>query len=132
MTELNWPDGLKVIVDVIGQDATLRLCGQFGGLKGVYIPRDPTTENRLSVIGTEAWGALCEKFGGRYIDIPRGTYLNLKKARIFELAAADPSLSQASIALQVGVTQRYVTSVLSSVQDPRQLDLFSAPSRRTR
>lgn len=120
---MNWPEGLLRIADVIGEELTLKLAQSFGGLKGVHIPKDPTTDNRLAaVVGREAWAKLCERFGGRTLDIPRGHFLELKKDKILALARTD--MSTAAIALEVGVTQRYVTMVLSAARSERQLPLF--------
>jgi len=125
----SWPTVLADIARVIGRESALKLGAKFGGLDHVRIPQRPTeTHLWASVLTREEWEAIVERFGGQYIDLPRGTYIALRKAEIIHLAQMG-GLTHRQIALRVHVGERYVRRVLTTEdvpahEDPRQTKLF--------
>lgn len=125
MSSEQWPDGLSRIAKVVGEPATLALVQEYGGTKGVYIPRKPSWSHPWArVLGRERWPLLCQAFGGQQLELPRGAFLHLAKVRILELG--DQGLTNKQIALRVGCTMRYVSQVLNMAQNDRQMKLFQS------
>lgn len=119
------PEGLAQFAAVVGREGALAIARRVGGLQGVYIPKGPDGAKRhpiAEVLTPEQWRALCLRFGGRRLEVPRAHFLKLKKARILELLAE--GYSQREIAIRAGVTQRYVKMVAADLADDRQLRLF--------
>lgn len=109
----SWPVGLRRLAEIVGPAAAVNLAESFGGIERVYIPKTARIDHPfVAVIGLDRMEALCQAFGGKHIDIPRGVYRDLKKAQIIE---ADGSHRQ--VALRLGCTQRYVRRVRSDLND---------------
>lgn len=96
------------LVDVLGDAGANLLCAAVGGAS-MPIPRAPVQGTYLSaLLGMERMGRLCAEFGGLRIVVPnrrREPY----KARIIRML--DAGTSPGSIALELGVTERYVRIV---------------------
>lgn len=94
--------------DVLGDTGANLLCAAVGGAS-VPIPRAPVQGTYLAaLLGMERMGRLCAEFGGLRIVVPnrrREPY----KARIIRML--DAGKSPGSIALELGVTERYVRIV---------------------
>jgi hypothetical protein len=110
----SWPVGLRRLADVIGPAAAVKLADAFGGGEDYYIPKTAgITHPFVAVIGLDRMEDLCRVFGPGRIDIPRGTFKDLKKAHILEATG-----SARDVALGLRVTQRYVRQVRNTVSDP--------------
>lgn len=117
----SWPVGLRRLADVIGPAAAVRLADAFGGIEKVYIPKTANADHLFTdAIGLDRLERLCAEFGGQQIDIPRGTFRDLKKAAIIDAAG-----SNRDVALRLRCTQRYVRIVRADLRDAGP-DLFSA------
>jgi hypothetical protein len=107
------------IAEVIGEDATLRLCEHFGGVR-FYVPRHIAPNNAIAVIiGRTAADRLAEYFHGTNIDLPKA-YLG--RQRVVELK--DQGYNAREIALATGYTDRHVRHILAEArEDDHQLSL---------
>ncbi len=116
-----WPVGLRRLAEVIGPAAAVRLAEAFGGTEGNYIPMTAKIDHPfVAVIGLDRMEKLCEAFGGRDLDIPKGVFRDLKKSRILDARG-----SSREVALRVGATQRYVRRVRNNAAgDDGQPGLF--------
>ncbi|MEZ5648647.1 MAG: hypothetical protein R3E60_06915 [Alphaproteobacteria bacterium] len=119
--KIRWSIGVQRLAEVIGPPAAMRLVETFGGGEDYFIPKRPgKTHLFLEVLTPLQLKALCGAFGPGYIEIPRGAYRNLAKARILD--AKGPSRL---VARQERVCQRYVRKVRSEVKAAtNQLSLF--------
>jgi len=116
----SWPVGLRRLAIVIGPAAAVKLAEVLGGTENIYIPKTARIDHLLtSVIGLDRLEDLCSAFGGERIEIPRGTFKDLKKAQII-----DAEGSNRDVALRLRVTQRYVRRVRSELRNQYQPDLF--------
>ena len=108
---------------LIGKDAAEALCRHHGGVP-VYVPRKPDPSAPLClIIGPAAMRALCLEFGGLHITVPNGRKAEAFKGEI--VRRLDEGKAHNAIALEVGVTERYVRLLASAhCKGPRQLTLF--------
>jgi hypothetical protein len=96
------------IADAIGDEKAALLCDAMGGLEGVYVPKHPGEKNVFrTILGTKSAQRLGDTLGGGRIDIPRPHNGVYKKPLIFD-AILRGEKSNAAIALEYGVAQRYV------------------------
>jgi hypothetical protein len=120
----SWPIGLRRLAEVIGPAAAVRLAEAFGGEEDWYIPKTATVDHPfVAVIGLDRMEALSAAMGGTTIEIPRGVFRDLKKARILQATG-----TSREIARGVGATQRYVRMVRNSLSDDSQPGLFDPPN----
>ena len=111
------------LVTVIGKDAADVLCRTYGGVP-VYVPQKVDPSGLLCrFIGVTAMKALCLEYGGLRITVPNG-----RKAEPFKgdiMRRLDEGRPHQAIALELGVTERYVRQLASNLnKGPRQLSLF--------
>lgn len=109
--------------DVIGHDAADMLCRSYGGVP-VYVPRKADPACQLGrILGVFALSALVAEYGGLRITVPNGRRGEPYKAAIArKLETGQP---HEQIALELGVTERYVRLVARSHKSgPRQLSFF--------
>lgn len=112
-----WPRGLADIARLIGAKAAVDLGEAVGGVP-TYIPKHPDATHALTrIISLDELKALAKAYGGETIVIPRGVHRNLKKAAIL-----DAKGSRKTVALKLGVSERYVRKVANEIKGP---DLFS-------
>lgn len=99
---------------IIGLEATLRVVDRFGGTT-LYVPLRPSPHYRLAqALDERRFAALCEAFGGRYVDLPTDAYAaDTKKEEILSLAGS--GLSGRAIAKRVGCSWRYACAVLQGI-----------------
>jgi len=129
VSDLHLPDGLEPIAKVIGTEATLRLADRCGGSQ-LYVPRDARkTHPWAQALDEELWKKFCAAFGGQRIDLPRGTFITLKKVAILELAAQ--GLGTRQIAQRVRCTERYVKRVRAMANEAERSP-GKRPKRRRR
>ena len=107
------------VAEVIGDDATMRLCERFGGVR-FYVPRHIGPNNAIAIaIGREAAEKLAEYFHGTDIDLPKA-YLG--RRRVVEMK--EQGYNAREIALATGYTDRHVRHILAdSREDDGQLSL---------
>lgn len=112
---------LPELADLIGEDMGKTLCRLRGGTP-MYIPVAASAGHELAkIIGTRAMECLCARFAGRYITVPNGKRPEPHKGEI--LNRLEKRQSHASIALNLGVTERYVRMVAANLPMVRQLTL---------
>lgn len=116
MSDLRLSDELR---GIIGDDAFLKLLEKHAGSR-LYVPRKGAALSRL--IGRENVSQLAERYAGSYIRVPL--------ARAFRVRAyREAGLSNAKIALRLGVTETAVDKILAKMTEKpvkgAQLDLFS-------
>lgn len=128
----SWPDVLRRIAELVGDELALELAAREGGLDNFYIPRvaDPT-HPWAEIVGAEAWAKIVGEYGGERISLPRGMYRDLKKVAILELG--EQGLSHREIARRVRVGERYVRRVMGMLEDgsPRPAIEHPAQTRFT-
>lgn len=121
----SWPVGLRRLAEIIGPAAAVKLAESFGGEEDWYIPKTATIGHPfVSVIGLDRLEALSASMGGTTIEIPRGVFRDLKKARILEATGTNREIARG-----VGATQRYVRRIRNSIGDDSQPGLFDAPPK---
>lgn len=99
--------------DVVGREATTLLCVTYGGI-ATYIPVAPQAEHPLGrLLGLRALEALCARYGGHSIVTPNG---RRKAARKLIPVLRKQGMQAQEIALECGVTERYVRLVLAEQQ----------------
>lgn len=90
----------------------MRLAEVYGGTDSNYIPKRARRDHPfVQIIGLDKMELLCREFGPGKIDIPRGTFRDLKKAQIMETDG-----SSREVALGIGCTERYVRMVRNTVE----------------
>lgn len=115
--------------DLIGADAARALCACLGGVP-VYVPRkaaDAASARTLArIVGPRALDALCAAYGGAHIAVPNGRRAEPLKRRA--LAMLEAGRSRRDIALELGLTERYVRQLARQLRNaadtPRQCTLF--------
>lgn len=112
------------LADVLGEAAAGRLCARVGGTP-LFVPRTPAREKALSaLLGEEGMARLCAAFGGLRVVFPNRRREPHKPRIIRLLEAGEPPRS---IALEIGVTERYVRQLARRVRrqppPPEQLRL---------
>lgn len=119
-----WPIGLRRLAEIIGPAAAVRLAEIYGGTDSNHVPKKARRDHPwVQVIGLDKMELLCKAIGPSKIDIPRGTFRDLKKARII---GSDGSSRE--IALRIGCTERYVRMVRAdAAPDEQQPNLFGDP-----
>ncbi|MDR2504185.1 MAG: RNA helicase [Deltaproteobacteria bacterium] len=107
--------------DIIGKDKAGQLCRLRGGTP-LYIPVKPNADHYLArTLGLLPMRALCLKFPAQKITVPNGRKAAPHKDGIIDrLLAGRP---HASIALELGVTERYVRMIAADMPCARQLRL---------
>lgn len=108
---LPWPKTMVPIVDVIGEQAALRLVEAFGG-REINFPQNPRAESPISkVIGHDAACRLARDWGWGSFLVP--LCARLKKARRDEaiLKATREGASVRKLAAQHGVHIRTIRRV---------------------
>ena len=126
----DWPDILRRLAHAVGRELVLKLADRFGGVHGLWIPREYNTAHLwAAIIPEKKWPAVALVCGGTRVSLPRGVYLQLRKRRILELA--EQGVHPREICLTLGVSQRYVERTIAGLgftrrrwTDPRQIDMF--------
>lgn len=117
MTEMRSPDPKTAkqfgyVAEVIGEDATMKLCEYFGGVR-FYVPRQIGPNNPIAVaIGQAAADKLAEYFHGTDIDLPKA-YLGHRKV----VEMKEQGYNARQIALATGYTDRHVRHILAAARD---------------
>lgn len=119
MDNEHWPKGLREIAQVIGEEATLILAGEIGGVS-FYVPEKPKKDHWLvELVGIDVMGKLCAVYGKDYITVPQGAYLDDKKGQIKKLWEIGEQ-SKRQIAIRTKSTERYVRLVINGHGGPKQ------------
>ena len=106
---------------LIGADAARTLCRLYGGVSQ-HIPYAAAPDHPWSrVIGMAAMRAVCAAHGGTSIVPPNGRQPEPHKQAIVKMLAAGHS--HRAIALELGVTERWVQMVANATRGPAQLPL---------
>ncbi len=103
------------LAEAIGDDGADLLCRAVGGVS-TYIPRKPVAGSPLSaVIGPERMERLCAAFGGLRVTLPNRRKGEPFKDRIVRML--ETGKSPGRIALELGVTERYVRILARQVKE---------------
>lgn len=106
-----WPDALRALAEIIGPERALELARTRGGVD-IYIPYKATPKHPWGrFLTADEWERVRKAFGGTRFTLPRGTNVRLRKRLVFELA--EQGLSHGQIAIQAGVTARYVRRLIN-------------------
>jgi DNA-binding NarL/FixJ family response regulator len=108
--------------DLLGETAATALCTHHGGV-ALYVPRTAMADSKLArIIGLAALQELCAAYAGEWITVPNARKTAPRKVDVMRLL--DAGVSPAQIALQLGLTERYVRHVASAYKPaPKQLSL---------
>ena len=121
MSNLRLSDELR---HIIGDDAFMKLLEKKAGIR-LYMPRDGDELARL--IGRENVSQLAERYAGSYIRVPLAREFRVRAYR-------EAGLSNAKIALRLGVTETAVDKILAKMTEKpvkgAQLDLFRGEACR--
>ena len=103
------------LVDAIGDDGADLLCRAVGGVS-TYIPRKPVAGSPISaVLGMKRMERLCAAFGGLRVTLPNRRKGEPFKDRIVRMLSSGKS--PGNIALELGVTERYVRILARQVKE---------------
>lgn len=112
---------LPELAALIGTDMAKTLCTVRGGTP-LYVPASADAGHALAkIIGVRGMQMLCAEYGCRYITVPNGRKQEPHKGAIME--RLERGQSHARIALELGVTERYVRMVAACLPVARQLTL---------
>ena len=101
---------LPELRDIVGKDAACALSVHCGGVS-VHVPKKESPSHALAkVLGVPGMKKLCAAYGGTWIMAPNGRRPEPFKEQIAALLATGGKTKKA-IALQLGVTERYVYMV---------------------
>jgi hypothetical protein len=100
--------------ELIGAKEAAELCRVHGGVSH-YIQTEARAEHPFApIIGMTAMRVLCRQFGGEWVTVPNGKKAEPQKAAIVE--RLEKGQTQAVIAAELGVTERWVQRVASSLR----------------
>lgn len=119
------PPQLQKIANDCGQQTALALLLNFPSVH-IFIPASPIATHKLAeLLGVDSFNKLCELYGGGNISVPRAAraYRSVRNQRILRDFAN--GVSQAVIALNVGLTERQVNTICNTVRIDGQLDIFN-------
>lgn len=108
--------------DMLGETAATALCTHHGGVP-LYVPRTAQADSKLArIVGVACLELLCAAYAGEWITVPNARKTAPRKGDVMRLL--DDGISPAQIALQLGLTERYVRQVASVYKPaPKQLSL---------
>lgn len=109
--------------ELIGREAADTLCRTSGGVP-LHVPYSPDAGSRLGrLLGPGPLTALCAEYGGMRITVPNGRRPEPHKGAVIRLLEA--GRPHGSIALELGVTERYVRMVAARMRGaPAQYSLL--------
>lgn len=100
---------VAVLESVVGETSAHALCRDLGGLSW-YLPVNPESSHPVAAVaGMEALRALCARFAPGMVTIPKSCRRTSCKHDI--ITRLDRGLACRDIALELGVTDRYVQRV---------------------
>lgn len=100
------------LVELIGRSAAETLCKTYGGVP-IYVPVRADPKSALGrIVGTAALAVLSKEFGSLQITVPNGRREEAAKKEI--LRQLEAGRSACAIALELGVTERYVRRVAAN------------------
>lgn len=106
---------------LIGREGAALLCREAGGVP-IYVPVKTNPACRLGrILPARPLAALVAAYGGTMITVPNGKFRPHKDVILRRLEQGEP---HARIALDVGVTERYVRQLASRKARNRQLSFF--------
>ena len=112
---------LPELTGILGKDMAKTLCVVRGGVE-LYIPKAASATHDLArIVGMHGMVVLCAEFGGQTITVPNGKHPEPQKQAIVK--RLEIGHSQRKIALELGVTERWVQMVASAVQGNTQCRL---------
>ena len=116
------PASLQDVAETLGLRVAVALIEHFGGLE-VKFPVAPRPDHPvINALGETDGYALCDFLAGQQIYVPHGKPARSLRAEVIALDAA--GLDRATIARQIGISQRYVRMLINQRPDTRQLSLF--------
>jgi hypothetical protein len=116
------PDRLQEISSYCGQQTAMVLMLNYPG-QHVRIPKNPNPIHKMAeLLGMPAFIKLCETYGNEIVTIPRAAKAirALRNQRI--LAEFAKGETQASLALEYGLTQRQINKICNTVAIDRRFD----------
>jgi hypothetical protein len=101
---------LHRLIEVVGYESTEKIIAEFGGAR-IWVPVRSTPDAKLAQsVGEDAASALCEHFGGDYLQVPNTITGGNICRRIAELHRQGCKIND--IALAVGRSRRTVFRLL--------------------
>jgi hypothetical protein len=118
---------LQTLVEVMGCETTKKMVAKFGGAR-IWVPVRSTPEAKLTqALGESATSALCERFGGDYLQVPNTLTGDDIYWRIAELHRQGCKINE--IALAVGRSRRTVFRLLrkkiTDLRRPSRFDKYN-------
>lgn len=112
------PPSVRMVADIIGLEAAVRLTQAVGRNSAVYVPSSPIApDHRLArILQPRELSALQSHYGGDFIPLPsaRGIKRKVKaerrRLRILELSGE--GMTPSAVALAVGCSRQYAERVI--------------------
>ena len=116
------PPILQQLIDTIGFDHAMALVKAYGGTR-IYVPLS-RTQWLNEVLDDTALRAMCQAFGGSFIDLPKQDKV-IQKIRDEKIRAERSEYSLNELALRYNLTRRHVQNILRDDENAEcNLDLF--------
>lgn len=112
------------VTAAVGSDTAGMLCGELGGMTW-YLPATANPSHPVAVsVGMEGMAALCAAFGPGQVTFPRLRRVKNYKPDIIHRLQQGGSCRD--IAVEIGVTERYVQRIRKDLRMPRRAPSCSA------
>lgn len=119
------PPKLQEIAEYCGKGIAIKILMHFPGVH-LHIPKFPHIQHRLmEILGLRDFTLLCQKYGNETLMIPRAAAAlrHFRNQKI--LADFTAGKSQASIAIEHGMTERQINTICNRIPCHSQnVDLF--------
>lgn len=120
------PHSLRALLDLLGDEAGMRLVETLGGTR-LVVPIRATVEHRLfDLLGAEAFASLVREYGGQHLQLPKADKVlqQAKHAAVLRLYF-DEHRPVPEIALTLGYTRARIYQIIqASGADLVNGDLF--------
>jgi len=108
-----WPDLIKEIAEVIGDEAALNLFIRFSG-RHLNVPMNAIAGHVIEeTIGREAFVLLARDFGGDSLKIPGGHKLLIRDRNIKIVKANLQGIKQCDLATQYKLSERQIGKIVN-------------------
>ena len=111
-----WPDLIKEIAEVIGDEAALNLFIRFAG-RHLNVPMKAITGHVIEeTIGREAFVLLARAFGGSSLKVPGGHKLLLKDRNIKIVKDFLRGIKLCDLATKYQLTDRQISTIVNTTR----------------
>lgn len=119
------PPRLREIARVAGVDAALQISQGWPGVR-LYIPQRMHAQHPIALaIGLDSARKLAREMGDQTVSIPRGVSYRRQLRNALIISAYQGGRSARELALEYGLHEAYIYTLVASAGAQRQQDLFA-------